>query len=362
MSILQLTIRVSGFIKNKAIKHKHPIGAFLTWTCGDMLTQKLEQRINQNENKLDLFRSICSGFYGMLFVTPIATRWYGIQFNGGINILPNNIQQKVQSQSTFKKSLIQTGLTFVVCAPFFAISYITWMGFTYKDNNKSVIKSEAKKTFVPIVLSDLCFWPCADMINFAVVPQQYRFWAMLLEDMVWASILSIWGNDHEKIDHLHEVVGNDELKISSVLIDAFRSSEDVFITAAFHILDKDKSSTIELNEIQEFMKQMNIEEETKNTILSNAFPNNADTLEIDDFKRYLKSEEGKILKSLIQFHVIDIDKNGQLSHDEAVAMYGKKYADDLWKNLRAFNDEEIDVKAYLSQMNNNHSKAIQQYT
>ena len=122
---------------------------------------------------------------------------------------------------------------------------------------------------------------------------------MLLEDMAWASILSIWGNDHEKIDHLHEVVGNDELKISSVLIDAFRSSEDVFITAAFHILDKDKSSTIEMNEIQEFMKQMKIEEETKNTILSNAFPNNTDKLEIGDFKRYLKSEEGKILKSMI---------------------------------------------------------------
>ena len=350
MSILQLTIRVSGFIKNKAIKHKHPIGAFLTWTCGDILTQKLEQRINQNKDKLDLFRSICSGFYGMLFVTPIATRWYGMQFNGGINILPNNIQEKVQSQSTFKKSLIQTGLTLFVCAPFFAISYITWMGFTYKDNNKSVIKSEAKKTFVPIVLSDLCFWPCADMINFAVVPQQYRFWAMLLEDMVWASILSIWGNDNEQIEHLHEVAGNDDLKMSSVLIDAFRSSEDVFITAAFHILDKDKSSTVDITEIQAFMKEMDIEEDTKTKIVKNAFMDGKDTLDIDDFKRYLKSEEGKILKSMIQFHVIDVDKNGKLSHDEAIALYGTKYADELWKSLRVFRDEEIDMKAYLSQM------------
>ena len=261
MSFLQLSTQLFRSLKDKAIKHKHPLGAFVTWTCGDMLTQKLEQRINQEKTRIDLFRSVCSGLYGMLFVTPIATRWYGKQFNGGINILPSKIQQKVQCYSTFKQSLVQTGLTFTFCAPFFAISYVSWMGFTYKDHSKSVIKSEAKKTFIPIVMSDLCFWPCADMINFAVIPQQYRFWAMLLEDMVWASILSIWGNDHEQIDHLHEVAGHDDLQMSSVIIDAFRSSEDVFITAAFHILDKDKSSTVDLDEIQAFMKEMNIEEE-----------------------------------------------------------------------------------------------------
>lgn len=358
MSITQLTIKFSRFFQNKVVQYKHPIGAFITWTCGDMLTQKLEQRINQEKNQVDVFRSVCSGFYGMLFVTPIATRWYGKQFNGGINILPVNVQQKVLSQSTFKQSLVQTGLTFIFCAPFFALSYVTWMGFTYKDHSKSVIKSEAKKTFVPIVMSDLCFWPCADMINFAVVPQQYRFWAMLMEDMVWAAILSIWGNDHQQIDHLQEVAGKDDLKMSSVLIDAFRSSEDVFITAAFHILDKDNSSTVELNEIQEFMKEMNIEDETKKVILQKAFPNDEDTLGLEEFKKYLKSEEGKILKNMIQFHVIDVDKNGMLSYDEAVAMYEKKFADELWKNLRKFHDEEIDIKTYLSQIKNSDSKMI----
>jgi Ca2+-binding EF-hand superfamily protein len=284
----------------------------------------------------------------MLFVTPIATRWYGTQFNGGINILPFKLREKIKYLSKFKQSLIQTGLTFGVCAPFFATSYITWMGFTYKDYNKSMIKSEAKKTFLPIVLSDLCFWPCADMINFTIVPQQYRFWAMLLEDIAWASILSIWGNDHEQIDHLHEVVEvHDALRMSSLLIDAFRASEDVFITAAFHILDKDMSSTIELQEIQAFMKGIDIEEDTKKMLLRNAFPNDRDGMGIEEFKCYLKSEEGKILKSVIQFHVIDVDKNGMLSYNEAVAMYGKKYADELWKKLHVFHEEEIDIKTYL---------------
>ena len=146
--------------------------------------------------------------------------------------------------------------------------------------------------------------------------------------------------------------------MSSVLIDAFRSSEDVFITAAFHILDKDKSSTVEITEVQEFMKEMDIEEERKAKILKNAFMDGKDTLYIDDFKRYLKSEEGKILKSMIQFHVIDVDKNGKLSHDEAIAIYGTKYADELWKSLRVFRDEEIDIKAYLSQMTYNNNVVV----
>ena len=123
------------------------------------------------------------------------------------------------------------------------------MGFTYKDHNKSMIKNEAKKTFVPIVFSDLCFWPCADMINFTLVPPQHRFWAMLVEDIIWASILSIWGNDHEKIEHLHEVADHLDLKMGALLLEAFRASEDVFITAAFHILDKDASNSIELCEV-----------------------------------------------------------------------------------------------------------------
>ena len=347
MPILSLSTGIWRSIKDKAIQYKHPLGAFFTWTCGDMLTQKLEQRMNQSKPNIDIFRSICSGFYGMLFVTPIATRWYGKQFNGGINILPIKMQEKINSMSKFKISLVQTGLTFGFCAPFFATSYITWMGFTYKDHNKSMIKSEAKKTFLPIVCSDLCFWPCADMINFAVIPQQYRFWAMLLEDIAWASILSIWGNDHEQIDHLHEVAGHDDLRMSSLLIDAFRASEDVFITAAFHILDKDMSSTIDLHEIQAFMKEIDIEEETKKMLIGKAFPNDTDRMGIDEFKHYLKSEEGKILKSVIQFHVIDVDRNGMLSYGEAVAMYGKKHADELWKKLHVFPDEEIDIKTYL---------------
>ena len=45
-----------------------------------------------------------------------------------------------------------------------------------------------------------------------------------------------------------------------------------------------------------------------------------------------------------------LDKNGKLSHDEAIAIYGTKYADELWKSLRVFRDEEIDIKEYLSQM------------
>ena len=348
MPVLSPYTGILRVVKDKAIQYKHPLGAFFTWTCGDMLTQKLEQRINQTQTKVDLYRSICSGFYGMLFVTPIATRWYGKQFNGGINILPFKMREKVNSMSKFKISLAQTGLTFGFCAPFFATSYITWMGFTYKDHNKSMIKAEAKKTFIPIVCSDLCFWPCADMINFAVIPQQYRFWAMLLEDIAWASILSIWGNDHEQIDHIQEVAGkHDGLRISALLVDAFRASEDLFITAAFHILDKDMSSTIELHELKAFIQEIDIEDETKTMLLQKAFSNDTNEMGIDDFKRYLKSEEGQMLKRVIQFHVIDVDRNGMLSYAEAAAMYGDKHADELWKKLRVFREEEIDIKLYL---------------
>ena len=347
MPFLSLSPGLLQSIKQKAIQYKHPIGAFFTWTSGDALTQKLEQRMNQSKTDVDYFRSICSGLYGMLFVTPIATRWYGKRLNGGINILPFSMRNKIQSLSKFKISLVQTGLTFGFCAPLFATSYITWMGFTYKDHNKSMIKNEAKKTFVPIVFSDLCFWPCADMINFTLVPPQHRFWAMLVEDIIWASILSIWGNDHEKIEHLHEVADHLDLKMGALLLEAFRASEDVFITAAFHILDKDASNSIELCEVVDFIKDIDMGPQTKETLLKCAFPNETKKMELEEFKHFLKSDAGKILKCVIQFQVIDVDKNGMLSYGEAAAMFGDNEATELWKKLHVFQEEEIDIKTYL---------------
>ena len=82
-------------------------------------------------------------------------------------------------------------------------------------------------------------------------------------------------------------------------------------------------------------------------LLQKAFSNGINEMGIDDFKRYLKSEEGQMLKRVIQFHVIDVDRNGMLSYAEAAAMYGNKQADDLWKKLRIFREEEIDIKTYL---------------
>ena len=82
-------------------------------------------------------------------------------------------------------------------------------------------------------------------------------------------------------------------------------------------------------------------------LLQKAFSSDTTEMGIDDFKRYLKSAEGQMLKRVIQFHVIDVDRNGMLSYAEAAAMYGDKHADELWKKLRVFPEEEIDIKLYL---------------
>ena len=45
-----------------------------------------------------------------------------------------------------------------------------------------------------------------------------------------------------------------------------------------------------------------------------------------------------------------------------VYYYEKKYADQLWKNLRKLHDEEIDIKTYLVQVKNSNNKMILHFT
>eukprot|EP00931_Biecheleriopsis_adriatica_P118531 TRINITY_DN93903_c0_g1_i1.p1 TRINITY_DN93903_c0_g1~~TRINITY_DN93903_c0_g1_i1.p1 ORF type:complete len:359 (+),score=63.05 TRINITY_DN93903_c0_g1_i1:22-1077(+) len=323
--------------------------AAVAWGCGDLLTQTLEARLKKSRAQLDYQRAFVVGAYGCLWVTPLAAAWYGPRLNGGVELLkrlaPSSqaaIQRWSQPGQHMKMALLQSGLTFAFMAPMFACSYVGWNGVFSQGKGADEIKKDVKAKFVPILVSDALFWPLADFCNFCLAPPKLRFYIMLLEDMIWSAILSVWGNHHDDISHWNRLSETQPVNSFEVISEAFfHSSLSLYTLAALRMLDVDRNGHVDAEELRAFLRSTDVQVDFGDVSKGKAY------IDFASLFAYLQANPRSDLSLLVQFRMMDINGDGVVTKLEAAAVIGQERLGNLFEAADANQDGKITFEEFV---------------
>ena len=169
-------------------------------SIGDVLCQKLEQSIEygsqqsrvaiNNENskpspQLDWHRTRQVAITGFTWSGPISHTWYAI----------------LEHLVTIKDKLI--GLIFrmlmdaFIFSPVAVAGYFIWRTILEGGGSKDIV-AKLRDSYVNALLASFRFWPCANIINFSLVPVEYR--------VLYNNILSLFWNGY--LSHINSMAKN----------------------------------------------------------------------------------------------------------------------------------------------------------
>ncbi|KAL3792810.1 hypothetical protein HJC23_002617 [Cyclotella cryptica] len=147
------------------------------YTIGDILVQNKEGR---DMGELDRWRILWSLLAGLIGHGPMSHVWYHVSKDffdrvlGGVHWW-DFIPKVIVDQTVF--------------GPILNISYIILLGIMQLQS-PSQIRSNMKRTTIPLIVSRLKLWPFVHCITYGVIPLENRLLWVDAVEIVWVTILA----------------------------------------------------------------------------------------------------------------------------------------------------------------------------
>ena len=143
----------------------------------DVVCQKITMDPKEEDNKLDVRRMVEVAITGLTWSGPVTHYWYGILF------------KVVNIQDPILGLLARIIIDAIVFSPVTVSGYFLWRSMLEGSGFKGAqqkIQAKLKST----VIGAWKFWPAANIINFSVVPFQYRVLYMNVLSLFWTGYLT----------------------------------------------------------------------------------------------------------------------------------------------------------------------------
>ena len=172
-------------------------------SISDVLCQKLEQSIDihhhasqqsrvaiNNENskpspQLDWHRTRQVAITGFTWSGPISHTWYAI--------LEHLVTIKDKLIGLMSRMLMDSFLF----SPVAVAGYFIWRTILEGGRSKDIV-AKLRDSYVNALLASFRFWPCANIINFSLVPVEYR--------VLYNNMLSLFWNGY--LSHMNSMAKN----------------------------------------------------------------------------------------------------------------------------------------------------------
>jgi len=150
--------------------------------AGDLIAQKFVEKKKTKE--IDLKRTVRFGMVGFVIVGPLLRTWYGF------------LERKIVLSTPAFTAMAKMGGDQLILAPIFLFNFICLMG-VLNGQSRGQIKSEIQRHYVDIMIRNYQLWPAAQLINFGLVPLQYRVLFAQSVALLWNTYLSYKTNRTE---------------------------------------------------------------------------------------------------------------------------------------------------------------------
>lgn len=173
--------------------HKHPLATNIATTgflfgAGDFLAQQLELRHvapgtaeSTKSGVYDMPRTGRAVAYGLFVFGPMAGTWFGFlsRFAPGKSAATNTLARVALDQGVF--------------APFIGIPlyFLCMTAMEAPQDIGAAITSKLNHAWWDTVRANWAVWPAVQMVNFALVPAQFRLLAVNVVSIGWNCYLSM---------------------------------------------------------------------------------------------------------------------------------------------------------------------------
>jgi len=147
---------------------------------GDLISQKFVEKKKQ----IDLKRTFRFALVGFVIVGPVLRTWYGF------------LERRIVLSAPALTAVAKVGVDQLIFAPFFLFNFMCLMGFL-NGQTRGQIQSDVRRHYVDIMIRNYQLWPAAQLINFGLVPLQYRVLFAQSVAVVWNTYLSYKTNRTE---------------------------------------------------------------------------------------------------------------------------------------------------------------------
>jgi len=188
------------FAKYQKLIARRPLLANMLQTgflfgTGDFLAQRLfPDDGHHDKQRYDWERSLRAIVYGGIIFAPLGHNWY--IFLSKINV----------GRSKVANTIARVGVDQLVFAPFIGIPMYYTVMTMFEMKPLASIKEKIRKNWWPTLRNNWLVWPAFQMVNFYLVPLQYRLLVVNLLSIGWNTYLSFVLN--QKGHHI--VVGDNE--------------------------------------------------------------------------------------------------------------------------------------------------------
>jgi hypothetical protein len=158
------------------------VTGFATFSLGDVLAQKVEQKQSGVVRKLDLWRSTQLGFLGVVMNGFFLHHWF--------NLLDRVVGSSMKSKIGVAAKVAADQFIF---APF---AIAVFFGYNTVRQSSSIDDAQVRwlncmrQNFMPTFVADCSLWPAANFVNFRYVHLNYRPTFTAAVQLLWQTYMS----------------------------------------------------------------------------------------------------------------------------------------------------------------------------
>ena len=157
--------------------------------ASDVICQKLTMGGPPSEEgekpKLDYPRMLQVAITGLTWSGPVSHTWYGL------------LEKIVKIQDPVVGLIARIILDALIFSPVTVAGYFTWRSFL-EGSGLAGTKHKLKTRFVSTVIGAWRFWPAANVINFSMIPLEYRVLYSNVLSLFWTGYLTLVNANSKK--------------------------------------------------------------------------------------------------------------------------------------------------------------------
>ncbi|SMN18974.1 similar to Saccharomyces cerevisiae YLR251W SYM1 Protein required for ethanol metabolism [Maudiozyma saulgeensis] len=151
---------------------------------GDIIAQEIFPK-EKDLKKFDMNRTIRATTYGTVIFSVIGDKWYKTLNRISLPQLNNT-----NSKKKIITLLLRVSIDQILFAPFGLILYYGSMSVMNGGNLQNV-RSKLNSQFWPTLYANWLVWPMVQLMNFSIVPVQYRLLCVNSIALLWNTFLSM---------------------------------------------------------------------------------------------------------------------------------------------------------------------------
>ncbi|KAL9644679.1 hypothetical protein ABK040_012333 [Willaertia magna] len=157
------------------------ITSFFLVGSGDLLTQTIQKQ-KGIISEYNFNRTLKMASYGLLLIGPTLHLWYKFLDK---TFKTTNITKRVIFINAMKQMVVDQ----TIFAPFSILQFLTYMGLVERHLWKDIYE-KMKKELLPTLIANWMIWPLVQIINFVIIPLQFRVLFVNFIAIFWNAYLS----------------------------------------------------------------------------------------------------------------------------------------------------------------------------